>query len=291
MESITKTSVAEPEFIEFQAKLLPFAYNILGTSMEAEDVVQEILNDYFLKNTDHIQNPPAYLVRSVINRSITEKKRLLWQKKKYLGEWLPVPINPEVGIYQHADRDRIINYALLVLLERLNPRERAVFILKETFDFAHKEVAELLETTVENSRQLYKRAQQKLEPDVHQAHGLDEQSKVTIQKLTEAIAQADVERVKQLLAADVHLVSDGGDKARAARKIISGKDHVGKFLQAIYGKYLPEGSESYLAEINNSPAIVFRNQGTTYRCVLFNLRDDAISNIYIIVNPDKLRSL
>src|SRR6266516_2557937 len=151
MESIADTKVVESQFAEFQSALLPFAYNILGDSMEARDVVQEILNHYFLSDTDHIQNPKAYLVRSVINKSITEKKRIQTEKKKYLGEWLPVPVNQEAGIYQLADRDRIINYSLLVLLERLNPKERAVFILVETFDFSHKEVAEVLNTTVENS--------------------------------------------------------------------------------------------------------------------------------------------
>jgi RNA polymerase sigma factor (sigma-70 family) len=292
MESAVKIKVAGPEFDGFQAKLLPFAYNILGTSMEAEDVVQEILNDYYLKNTDHIQNPSAYLTRSVINRSITEKKRLQLLKKKYMGEWLPVPINPEVGIYQHADRKHIINYALLVLLERLNPRERAVFILKETFDFAHKEVAELLETTVENSRQLYKRAQEKLEPGTRKSHTIDEHSKWTIKELTEAIAQADIEKVKQLLSAEVHLTSDGGEKVSAARKVVIGKDHVARFLQAVYGKYLMPGTVTEVTEINHCPAIIFKHDGLLYRCIIFEIDNtNSVENIFIIVNPDKLQSL
>jgi hypothetical protein len=278
MESAAKINVAGPEFDGFQAKLLPFAYNILGTSMEAEDVVQEILNDYFLKNTDHIQNPSAYLTRSVINRSITEKKRLQLLKKKYMGEWLPVPINPEVGIYQHADRKHIINYALLVLLERLNPRERAVFILKET--------------TVENSRQLYKRAQEKLEPGARKSHTINEHSKWTIKELTDAIAQADIEKVKQLLSAEVHLTSDGGEKVSAARKVVIGKDHVARFLQAVYGKYLMPGTVTEVTEINHCPAIIFKHDGLLYRCIIFEIDDtNSVENIFIIVNPDKLQSL
>jgi RNA polymerase sigma factor (sigma-70 family) len=282
---------AVSQFAEFQSALLPFAYNILGDSMEAKDVVQEILNHYFLSDTGHIQNPKAYLVRSVINRSITEKKRIQLEKKKYTGEWLPAPVNQEAGIYQLADRDRIINYSLLVLLERLNPKERAVFILIETFDFAHKEVAEVLDTTIENSRQLYKRARQKLEPDIHKPIILNEQSKIVIEKLTEAILMADVEKVKQLLSDDVRSISDGGNKARAARKILIGRDHVARFLQAIYGKYLPEDSESYITQINHRPAIIFKQNGAVYRCMIFEIREGAIDTIYIIVNPDKLLSI
>ncbi len=291
MKNTLKQTAEEPQFSEFQAKLLPFAYNILGTSMEAEDVVQEILNEYFLSDNNHIQNPQAYLVRSVINRSITEKRRLQLQKKKYTGQWLPVPLNTEIGIYQYADRDHILNYALLVLLERLNPRERAVFILKETFDFAHKEVAELLETTVENSRQLYKRAQQKLEVDGRRTHTISKESKATLLTLTEAIGQADVEKVKQLLSGEVHLTSDGGDKMRAARKVLTGRERVMKFMQAIYGKFLLPDTESQLTEINHAPAILFKQNGRVYRCMIFDVRESIINNIYIIVNPDKLQSL
>ncbi|MBI1769390.1 MAG: RNA polymerase subunit sigma-70 [Bacteroidetes bacterium] len=291
MENTAETKVVESQFAEFQSALLPFAYNILGDSMEARDVVQEILNHYFLSDTGHIQNPKAYLVRSVINRSITEKKRIQLEKKKYLGEWLPVPVNHEAGIYRLADRDRIINYSLLVLLERLNPKERAVFILIETFDFAHKEVAEVLNTTVENSRQLYKRARQKLEPDIRKTVILNEQSKIVIEKLTEAIMLADVEKVKQLLSDEVRSVSDGGNKARAARKVLVGRDHVARFLQAIYGKYFLEGSESFMTEVNHSPAIIFKQNGAVYRCMIFEISRGAIDNLYIIVNPDKLQSI
>lgn len=291
MENTTETKNVESQFTEFQSALLPFAYNILGDSMEAKDVVHEILNHFFLTSTEHIQNPKSYLVRSVINRSISEKKRIQREKKKYLGEWLPTPVNQDAGIYHLVDRNRIINYSLLVLLERLNPKERAVFILVESFDFAHKEVAEVLNITVEYSRQLYKRARQKLEPDVSKPFRLNEHSKVVVEKLTEAILTADVEKVKQLLADEVRSVSDGGNVTSAARKVLVGKDHVAKFLQAIYGKYLPKGTESTLTEINHQPALVFKVNGSIFRCMILEIHENAIVNIFIIVNPDKLQLL
>ncbi|HEU5292097.1 MAG TPA: sigma-70 family RNA polymerase sigma factor [Cyclobacteriaceae bacterium] len=284
------TKSLESQFRNYQTVLLPFAYNILGTSMEAEDIVQEVLHNYFLSATDHIQNPKFYLIRSVINRAITEKKRIQLLKRKYIGEWLPVPVSPEERIYKLADQSQIVNYSLLVLLERLNPKERAVFILKETFDFSHKEVAEVLETTVENSRQLYKRAQQKLEPDIHRSFNTREQSNTIIEKLTVAILEADVEQVKRLLAEDVRSISDGGGKIQAARKILVGRESVSKFLQAIYGKYHPEGTESQLTEINHKPAILFKLGGRVFRCIILEINKDVVENIFIIVNPEKLRS-
>lgn len=281
----------EIAFSDWQSRLLPYAYNILGDSMEAEDVVQEVLSHYLLNPADHIQKPLHYLVKSVINRSITEKKKIQVRKEKYRGEWLPAPVSTEEGIYRHADRNSIINYSLLLLLERLNAKERAAFILKETFDFAHHEIADVLETSEENSRQLYKRARKKLEPDIDGVLTMSPESKATIESLTDAILQADVDRLKLLLSNDVRSISDGGEKVKAARNIISGKDHVAKFLQAIYGKYLVPNTKYQFTTLNRLPAILFRSDGKVYRCMLFDIQENVIQGIYIVVNPDKLHAL
>ncbi|HET6541319.1 MAG TPA: sigma factor-like helix-turn-helix DNA-binding protein, partial [Chryseolinea sp.] len=140
----------------YQAMLLPFAYNVTGDFMAAEDIVQEVLNQHFLNSRDHIENPDHYLIRSVINRAINQKNLLRNKMEQYPGRWLPAPVVTEEGIYAGADRARILHYSLLVLLERLNAKERAVFILKETFDFTHEEIAEILNINTEHSRQLFK---------------------------------------------------------------------------------------------------------------------------------------
>ena len=132
--------------------------------MAAEDIVQEVLNHHFLNSRDHIENPDHYLIRSVINRAINQKNLLRNKMEQYPGRWLPAPVVTEEGIYAGADRARILHYSLLVLLERLNAKERAVFILKETFDFTHEEIAEILNISTEHSRQLFKRGKKKIMP-------------------------------------------------------------------------------------------------------------------------------
>lgn len=281
----------ELQISRYQSKLLPYAYNILGDFMEAEDVVQEALNKYYLDPNDHIEKPENYLIRSVINRSINQKKLLRNKKELYPGEWLPTPVFTEEGIYSKADRGQILNYSLLVLLEKLNPRERAVFILKESFDFSHKEIADILEIATENSRQLLKRAKQKLGSPAGSSFEVKDKNAAPVKQLTEAILQADVEKVKFLLSADIQSISDGGPNVSAAKNIITGKDHVSKFLKAIFNKYLPASAKIVFATVNHKPAIIYTYEGRIFRCAIFELKGETIDKIFIVVNPDKLKHL
>jgi RNA polymerase sigma-70 factor (ECF subfamily) len=280
----------EAQYRKYRTQLVPYAYNIIGDSLAAEDVVQEILNTYFLNDRAHIQDPDRYLMRSVINRSINAKKHISAKKQQYIGQWLPVPVHTDEDIYKGMDKQHILDYSLLVLLERLNPRERAVFILKESFDFEHSEIAEVLEITTEHSRQLYKRGRQKLESGGLKPSPQNVKTDATVKKLTDAILRADVENVKALLAADVQSYSDGGD-VKAARNIIVGGDHVSKFLKALYSKYFHPGTIVTSEELNHSPALVFRIGDLIYRCIMLDIHDGVIENVYIISNPSKLRSL
>jgi RNA polymerase sigma-70 factor (ECF subfamily) len=288
---ILESNNADVAIRQYRSKLLPYAYNILGDFMEAEDIVQEVLNRYYLNASDHIKKPYSYLVKSVINRSINQKKLLRSRKEQYLGEWLPTPVFTEEGIYSKADRNHILNYSLLVLLEHLNPKERAVFILKETFDFSHAEIAAILEVEIENSRQLLKRAKQKIDPRVSDSLATKNDNEALLRQLTDAILTADIEKVKDLLSADVRSVSDGGSKVRAARNILVGQERVYKLLKAVYTKYFPENSLTRFATVNHNPAILYLKDGVIYRCAIFEIRDNIFENIYIVVNPDKLQTL
>lgn len=279
------------EFEEFQTHLFPYAYNIIGDVMESEDIVSEILNAYFLEQSKAIQTPRNYLTRSVINRAINAKKRLNLRREQYPGQWLPVPINTEEGVYRETDKKGILNYSLMVLLELLNPKERAVFILKESFDYSHGEIAEILHINVDNARQLYKRGKEKVDLHTRRIPLQKGESKPILEELAEAILQADVERVKGLLAEDVESLSDGGPKTSAARKIVSGKDHVYKLLKAIYGKYFLPDTETEVGSYNHLPAILFKTNGHTYRIMVFEILNHKIERLFIIINPDKTSQL
>lgn len=280
----------EAQFRKYRTKLVPYAYNIIGDSLAAEDVVQEILNAYFLNDHAHIQDPDRYMMRSVINRSINVKKSINANKQRYIGQWLPAPIHTDAEIYREIDKRHILDYSLLVLLESLNPRERAVFILKESFDLEHNEIAEVLDITVENSRQLYKRGRKKLETGGLKSSYNKVTADATLKKLTEAILRADIENVKSLLASHVQSYSDGGDM-KTAPNIIVGRDNVAKLLKALYGKYFYPGTVVTTERLNDQPALIFRLGDLVYRCMMLDIRDGVVENVYNINNPAKLRSL
>jgi RNA polymerase sigma factor (sigma-70 family) len=289
-ETSIKNEVAS-QIGQYRSMLLSFAYNITGDWLSAEDIVQDVLNHHILTDDGKIENPKHYLIRSVINRSINEKKLLRNRMEQYRGAWLPTPVLTEESIYRSADREKILHYSLLVLLEHLTAKERAVFILKETFDFKHEEIAAALDIKVEDSRQLLKRSKEKIPVQGARAGKVNQQKKDMLRQLTDAISSGDVERTKRLLSADVQCVSDGGTKVRAARKLLTGQDRVSKFLKAIYGKYYPDGATSDVAEINHYPAILFKREGKVFRCIVFEMDKDAIKNVFIVVNPDKLQHL
>lgn len=289
MEQIRKRKELKRGYEHYRVKLFPFAYNVLGDTQEAEDVVQEILNDHFLFPDPGIVNPDAYLVRSVINRSINAKKKLKIRREHYNGHWLPGPVKTEESIYGDVDKGRILDYSLLVLLERLTAKERAVFILKESFAYSHSEIGEMLNFTEENSRQLYRRGRRRLgelKPEPKTAPDYD-----SVKRLTDAILERDLEKVKSLLAKDVESVSDGGYHARCVQNIISGRHDVGRLILALYGKYYRPGTEVSYTRVNHSPAILFTSQGQIYRCIIFRVSGGLIDAVYIMVNPGKLHSL
>ncbi len=290
MLNIKEISTAKPGFEELKAILLPFSYNITGDFMEAEDIVQEVLTKHFMVLDPSIVNPKHYLIRAVINRSINEKKMLRTRMEDYRGRWLPTPILTEDSIYREVDRKKILHYSLLVLLERLNAKERAVFILKETFDFEHEEIAEILGIKVDHSRQLLKRAKEKISHLATPTVQTKSNSVPFLEDLVEAISKSDIARTKLLLSKDVQCMSDGG-KVKAARNMLTGPDRVSRFLKAVYGKYYPEGAEWRIVEINFHPAIVFTLNGQLFRCIIFDIKEDVVQKIFIVVNPDKLQRL
>ena len=276
----------------YKNRLFPYAYNIIGDSMAAEDLVHDVLNRYFIETPSHVQKPESYLTRAVINNAINHKNLLRTKLESYPGHWLPTPVLTEDMIYKRADQEEILNYSLLVLLEKLNAKERAVFILRETYEYSHEEIASILEIKAEHSRQLFKRSKKKLDQKIEFVLAdYDSGQKQILEQLTEAILNNNLEKVKHVLAEDVKTISDGGEKVSAARKMLIGPNRVTRFLQAIYGKYLPDSTQMEFTQINHLPAITFSVNGSVFRCMMFDIQNGKIKNIFIVVNPDKLQKL
>ena len=270
--------------------LTTYAYNILGSYEDAKDVVQDAYLKFYKKDdSDSIENKKSYLIRTVINLSINLKKRKNVLLREYPGEYLPEPLATEKADANIIRQD-ILSYSLMVLLDKLNPKQRAVFILKEAFDYDHKEISEVLHITEENSRKMLSRAKQELKNPRMAVNAASK--KEYVDKYLQVMYNGDVEELENFLHDDISIISDGGGKASAILRPLYGKSVAAKFLMGIYRKFYSTGDiRIQKTDINHQPGLLlYKNQKLSV-CQVFEFDNDNISRIYFVRNPDKLRSL
>jgi RNA polymerase sigma-70 factor (ECF subfamily) len=276
---------------DYQNILFPYAYNILGSAEDARDAIQDVLTKYFSEPRENVTNEKAYLVKSVINQAINKKQRrkLVPQPE----EWLPEPVATEAADTNVYLKD-ILSYSLLVLLEKLNAKERAVFILRESFDYDHSEIAGILSITEDHSRKLLSRAKTRLfkpgespRNPVHDAH-----THTLLQNYIEAIRARNIGRLETLLAEDIAFYADGGGKVNVVRKVCTGAPNVAELLGYVYQTFLQK-LEMKVTEMNHQPAFLFYLGDRLTSCMVFDISPggDRILRINSVVDPEKLKNL
>jgi RNA polymerase sigma factor (sigma-70 family) len=272
----------------YQNKLFPYAYNILGSSDDAMDAIQDVVAKFLLNPDKNIENKNAYLIRSVINQSINIKKR----NQKNIGNsmWLPEPVSTEKAD-SNIERKEIISYSMLLLLEKLNPKERAVFILKEAFDYSHQEIADVLSFSIENSRKLLSRAKKLLEESNLASTPSLSVSSDLLHKYINIIKNGDVSALEQMLSADIRVKADGGGKIKVVSELTIGIKAAIDLILYVYQTY----QKSFTVEfsmLNHQPALLFYNDGKLINCQIFELEkhNDKIRKIYSVVDPGKLKN-
>lgn len=275
----------------YQDKLFPYAYNILGSAEDAKDAVQDILEKYLSSQKKDIENVIGYLVKGVINQSINIKNR----KKKIISgkTWLPEPIATEKAD-TNINREEIISYAMLVLLEGLSARERAVFILKEAFDYSHKDIANTLDLTIENARKLLSRSKRKLavsKQGDNRLHSFPLSSSY-LEKYIGVIKNGDTKALERMLSEEILLAADGGGEISVVRELTTGKSAVSNLLFYVYRTYLVLQTVK-IAEVNHLPALLFYQDDKLVNCQVFEFDENnmKIKRIYSVIDPVKLKSL
>jgi len=277
---------------DYQSILFPYAYNILGSSDDAKDAVQDVLYKYLAAPKEGIENEKNYLIRGVINQSINIKK----SKKKIVRDdvWLPEPI-----VTEEADKDLhlsdIVSYSLMVLMEQLNPKERAVFILKEGFGYSHEEIAGLLLGTVENSRKLLSRAKTKLD-SAHPIRVRQQPSSTfptaLLEKFIGAIRGRDVQALEGLLTEDIRYSADGGGKIKVISKFTIGRKNVAGLLLLVYQRFQSEAS-IVPTMVNHQPAFLYYLKDKLFLCQVFDISPDGskVFQINNVIDPAKLNAI
>ncbi|ROI06736.1 sigma-70 family RNA polymerase sigma factor [Chryseobacterium sp. G0240] len=268
----------------YRHMLFPYAYNILGTVEDAEDVIQDVMVRYTKVSAEDISHPKNYLIKSVINQSIQLKRKQSKTIRTYM--WLPEPVATE----QHYRHEDVFNFSLLARMERLSPKERAVFILKEGFDHSHEEIGEWLSCTPENSRKILSRAKEKLKKNGYKEIPHQPSVSDPVRKLIDAIQNGDAEEVKQLLAEDIQFYADGGASIQVVAKECLGNNLVSQLLIYIHQTYNSLSKITFTL-INHQPAAVYIQDGQIQSCQIFEVYKHQIIRIDSVIDPQKLKNL
>lgn len=265
--------------------LFPYAYNILGSAEDAKDAVQDVLFNYLSGERNDIENVKGYLVKSVINQSINIKNKK--KRISYGDTWLPEPVSTDFAD-RNSNLQEIVSYSLLILLEKLTPKERAVFILKEAYNYSHDEIANILSGTVEQSRKLLSRAKAKLPTSESLVESKQKPPTAILEKYIHAIRGSDMKELESLLTEDIAFYADGGNTVNVYKKFAAGAHEVAEILQYVYERY-DKDLDLVSSVINHQPALLYYRDEKLIACQVFSIAGDRIYQIGNVLDPDKLR--
>ena len=273
-------------FEDQRTVLLGLAYRLLGSRADAEDVVQEAWLRW--SRSDPPDNPAAWLRTVVTRLCLDELRSARARRESYVGPWLPEPLlaaDGSLGPLDTAELRDSLSLGFLLLLERLSPSERAVFVLREAFALPYDQVAAAVGKEAPTCRQLHSRARGKLGDDLPTPSQAGRRA--LLDRLVAAVVTADVPGLTALLSDDAVLTSDGGGVVTAARRPIVGADKVARFLIGI-GSHLPEGMTVEEQEVNGQDCVVVRADGAATSVLGFLAEESCVRSIQIVVNPAKL---
>jgi RNA polymerase sigma-70 factor (ECF subfamily) len=281
-------------FEAHRAHLLGIAYRMLGTMADAEDVVQEAWLRWRRSGGSNIHDPRAWLSAVVVRLSLDALRRARARRETYVGPWLPEPLLPDDMRALSADAPAAraelasdLSLALLHVLERLSPEERAAFILHDAFDCDYRDIAAALEKTEEACRKLVSRARERVRADRPRHSATADQHRELIARFSEAVLAQSRDQLMSLFAPDVVFYSDGGGRVPAALNPVFGADHVTRLVIGLARKGL-ENPTVRSGEINGQFAIVIEEAGALHSVVTADVDNGQITAIYVIRNPEKL---
>ncbi|MFF8191678.1 RNA polymerase sigma factor SigJ [Streptomyces bobili] len=278
-------------------RLEVIAYQLLGSASEAEDAVQETFLRWQATDVDRIEVPEAWLTKVLTNLCLNQLTSARARRETYVGEWLPEPLlagDPMLGPADTAEQRESVSYAVLTLLERLSPNERAVYVLKEAFDYPHREIAEILDITESASQQLFHRAKKHVAQGRARTEIDEDAARRVVDEFLAAATSGRTEPLVRLLTQDAVSVGDGGGKVPARAKAFEGALAVAKFMRGLFkpGKAkrdLVGGSPGmYVTAANGEPALVAVLDGRVIGVMCLEITPEGIAAFRNQVNPDKL---
>jgi RNA polymerase sigma-70 factor (TIGR02957 family) len=280
------------EFEQQRRRLFSIAYRMLGSASEAEDVVQDGFVRYQRARPEHLRAPASYLTTVVVNLCLDRLKSARVQREEYVGPWLPEPVlttGGALGPLETAEQRDAVSLAFLLLLERLNAKERAVSVLREAFGYEHREIAEILGVSEVGSRRLLSRARQRVAEPSSRFQATPSHGRRLVERFLAAAQEGDLRGLEEILAEDVTVWSDGGGKVSAARRPVVGQARVARFVAGIADQARRE-PELLLTfeEVNGQPALLSWTGESLTAVFAFDLADGRVHAIRAVLNPAKL---
>jgi RNA polymerase sigma-70 factor, ECF subfamily len=291
-------AVAEA-YEDLRPLLFSIAYRMLGSVAEAEDVVQESFVRYqqaLAEQSGPIESPKAYLSAIATRLAIDQLRSARARREHYVGEWLPEPLVTDESALEgerYVEEADSLSMAFLLVLERLSPVERAVFLLHEVFDYGYGEIAGIVGKSEDNCRQLAARARRHIQDGRTRFEASRRKRDELAGRFFDVVAgHGQIDDLVELLAADVVAYGDGGGKAPAARRPIYGREHVMRLLRGFARGARALGVRDHRTEINGQPGVMFFDRsGGLISVLTVDISDGLVQSLRSVVNPDKLRHL
>ncbi|WP_052847601.1 RNA polymerase sigma-70 factor [Streptomyces avicenniae] len=288
------THEATDEFEAHRPRLFSLAYRMLGSASDAEDVVQDTYLRWSAADPAAVRTPVAWLTKVMTNLCLNRLTSARARRELYVGPWLPEPVLTHaaaadpLGPLETAEQRESVSFALLTLLERLTPAERAVFVLREAFGHSHREIAEAVGVEQAHSRQLLRRAHEQLGRPRRRFDVDERRHREIIERFFAATFDGDVAGLERLLADDVVAWTDGGGRVTAARRPIAGREKVLRYLLGLGAR--PEAAQVRVGftEANGAPAAVISAGGTLLAVVVPEISAGRVGAIRTVINPGKL---
>lgn len=278
-------------FDEYRGLLFSIAYRMLSSATDVEDMVQEAFVRWLQTGDEEVQSPKAYLSTIVVRLCINQAESARARREVYVGSWLPEPIltsqRPEM--VETAMLGETLSFAFLVLLEQLGPLERAVFLLREVFEYDYPEIAEMVGKSEANCRQILRPAHHHLDQHRPRFAASREQQAHMTEQFLRASTSGEMQGLLNLLTDDIVFIGDGGGKVPVALKPIHGPDKVARGTTG--GLRFFSEMQTHMEEVNGRPAIIGYLDGHPCGVLMCEIEGERIRQIYAVVNPEKLHWL
>jgi RNA polymerase sigma-70 factor (TIGR02957 family) len=280
-------STATETFVTHRNLLFTVAYEMLGSAVDAEDVLQETWLRWVRIDGDGVQDQRAYLVRIVIRQALNRMRTMKSRKEAYVGPWLPEPLLTSPDVADNLELAESVSMAIMLVLETLSPTERAVFVLREAFDVSYDEIAAAIDKSPAAVRQIAHRARQHVDARRPRVAVSASETREVLESFQRAFETGDVNSLMEVLAPDVVLMTDGGGIRQAASRPILGAEKVVRFMFGVLGKN-PGVVTVGPTVVNGSPALLVQVDDEVDGVIAIRIEDARITGLYYVRNPEKL---